>query len=121
MLELYSVNNSRCSLERGMKIKLDLKDASIINSNNDFYYLYIKDMIVLLKKSNLTIVKSFNIYSNNLGLLKISDKIMLLFHNDKDKLVANIYSISSNGIGIDNIKEKEFVNGRVINIFTRGN
>ena len=61
LLELYSVNNSTCSKIKSQIIKLDLKDAAIINSTNDFYYLFTKNMIVLLKKTDLTIMKSFDI------------------------------------------------------------
>ena len=121
LLELYSVNNSTCSKIKSQIIKLDLKDAAIINSTNDFYYLFTKNMIVLLKKTDLTIMKSFDISYSNLGILKISDKTMLLFLNKNDKLFANIYNVSSNGIRIDNIEKKEIINGKVNNIFKSNN
>ena len=80
-----------------MKINLNLKNAAIINSNNDFYYLYTRNMILILKRSNLSIVKSISIDSCNLGIIKISDKIISLFLHEKKKFVANIYDILSNG------------------------
>ena len=46
---------------------------------------------------------------------------MLLFLNKNDKLFANIYNVSSNGIRIDNIEKKEIINGKVNNIFKSNN
>ena len=116
-LQLYSITNSNCSLVNKVKISLDLRNASIVDLNNDYYYLYTKNIILLLKKTDLTIVKTFNIDYNNLGISILSDKQVALFLNKKDKFVADIYDILSNGIKLEVNKEKEILKGNVINLF----
>ena len=120
-LELYSISFFGCYLENSVKINLNLKNAAIINSNNDFYYLYTRNMILILKRSNLSIVKSISIDSCNLGIIKISDKIISLFLHEKKKFVANIYDILSNGVNLEKNQKKEISNGKVINFFQSNN
>ena len=78
-------------------------------------------MILILKRSNLSILKSISIDSCNLGIIKISDKIISLFLHEKKKFVANIYDILSNGVNLEKNQKKEISNGKVINFFQSNN
>ena len=83
---------------------------SIIELNNDYFCLNDLKMILLLNKNDLSVVKTININSDNLGMLKISSKYMSIFVNDHYNLVSSNYNISSNGIKWTIDQEKTLLN-----------
>ena len=81
-----------------MKISIDYSNASIISLNNEYYCLNDKREVLILNKKDLTIAKTININSNNLGMIKISDKLVTIFFVKDSNLLYNNYEIKSNGI-----------------------
>ena len=81
-----------------MKISIDYSNASIISLNNEYYCLNDKKEVLILNKKDLTIAKTINTNSNNLGMIKISDKLVTIFFVKDSNLLYNNYEIKSNGI-----------------------
>ena len=120
-LELYKINNNKCSLEMSLKININSKDASIIELNNEFYCLNDKNKILLLNKKDLSIAKTIKSNSENLGILKISDKIITIFMSSYQQLIFRNYTILSNGIKWDLSKTKNLLNENISNFCTNKN
>ena len=97
-LDSYNINNNNCYLENSVKISIDYSNASIISLNNEYYCLNDKRKVLILNKKDLTIAKTININSNNLGMIKISDKLVTIFFVKDSQLLYNNYEIQSNGI-----------------------
>ena len=97
-LDSYNINNNNCYLENSVKISIDYTNASIISLNNEYYCLNDKRKVLILNKKDLTIAKTININSNNLGMIKISDKLVTIFFVKDSNLLYNNYEIKSNGI-----------------------
>ena len=58
-----------------------------------------KSKILLLNKTNLSVAKTININSyKNLGILRLSNKLISVFHSNLGSLVCTNYNILSNGI-----------------------
>ena len=114
-LDSYNINNNNCYLENSVKISIDYSNASIISLNNEYYCLNDKRKVLILNKKDLTIAKTININSNNLGMIKISDKLVTIFFVKDSQLLYNNYEIQSNGIKwivkktITLLKEKKVV------------
>ena len=114
-LDSYNINNNNCYLENSVKINIDYSNASIISLNNEYYCLNDKRKVLILNKKDLTIAKTININSNNLGMIKISDKLVTIFFVKDSQLLYNNYEIQSNGIKwivkktITLLKEKKVV------------
>ena len=97
-LDSYNIKNNNCHLENSVKISIDYSNASIISLNNEYYCLNDKREVLILNKKDLTIAKTININSNNLGMIKISDKLVTIFFVKDSNLLYNNYEIKSNGI-----------------------
>jgi hypothetical protein len=97
-LDSYNINNYNCYLENSVKISIDYSNASIISLNDEYYCLNDKRKILILNKKDLTIAKTININSNNLGMIKISDKLVTIFFVKDSNLLYINYEIKSNGI-----------------------
>ena len=61
--------------------------------------------------------KTINIISNNLGLLKISEKSITIFVNESRKLVSKNYDILSKGIKWTINRTETLLNKEVISCF----
>ena len=89
-------------MEKTVKISLDSKTSSIIDFNNEFYCLIDKYKILLLNKENLVTARKIEINtymnSSNLGIIKLSDKLISVFAYKYEKFEVNNYDILSNGI-----------------------
>ena len=114
-LELFEINNNKCSLEKSLTININSENVSIIELNNDFYCLNDKIKILLLNKKDLSIAKTINMNSENLGILKISDKIITIFFSDCQQLIIENYNILSKGIKWSMIKSKNLLKETVSN------
>ena len=97
-LKLYEIRNNECYLKNSSKIKINYTKASIFEINNDFYCLNDLNLILLLNKNDLSVAKTININSDNLGILKITDKLVSIFVTQNYMLYAKKYDISSNGL-----------------------
>ena len=97
-LECYSIKNNKCSLKASIKIDIDHRNTTIIDLNNKFYCLNDKKKILLLNKEDLATAKTININPNNLGILKISDKLLSIFFLEKNIFMFKNYDILSDGI-----------------------
>ena len=97
-LEVYKIVFGDCYLQNKSSLRIDYKNASIIELSNDFYCLNDLKIIYLLSKNDLSLTKTINIATNNLGLLKLSDNSVTIFVNESGKLVSKNYDILSNGI-----------------------
>lgn len=111
-LEHYVIKNNNCYLYKNLKIDLDIKNASIIDLNNMYFCLNDNKKFLLLDKKELLVVKTINILDDyNLGVIKISDKIVTNFYKKKEKLICETYDVLSNGIKWDLKEEKELLEG----------
>jgi hypothetical protein len=115
ILELYEIKNNNCSLEMSLEIYIKSENASIIELNNDFYCLNDKQKILLLNKKDLSIAKTINSDSENLGILKISSTIVTKFISDYQHLIFENYTILSNGIKWDPSKKKYLLDENAYN------
>ena len=97
-LEVYNIAFGYCYFQNKSSLRIDYKNASIIELSNDFYCLNDLKIIYLLSKNDLSLTKTINIATNNLGLLKLSDNSVTIFVNESGKLVSKNYDILSNGI-----------------------
>ena len=120
-LEIYTITNNKCLLKNKSTIKTDYKNVSIIELNNDYFCLNDLKMILLLNKNDLSVVKTINIDSDNLGMLKISSKYISIFVNDHYSLVSSNYNISSNGIKWTIDQEKTLLNDKKAEKFFQDN
>ena len=112
-LRLYEIknNNNNVSSDKSLKIEIDPKNIDIIELNSEYYCLNDKSKILLLNKLNLDIAKTISSVSNNLGILKISDKLISIFISEYyfTPFHYNNYIISSNGIKWDLFKQKNLL------------
>ena len=120
-LESYIITKDKCSLKNSLDIEIDSKDTSIIDLNNEFYCLNDQKKILLLNKNDLSIAKTINNNCYNLGMLKISDKIITVFLLEGGKLIANNYDIFSNGINWRKNHAKQLLDKTVSNFFFNNN
>lgn len=101
-LHLYEIKdeyrNKSCSLKASVKVNTDTQNASIIDLNQKFYCLYDNKKIFLLNKTNLIVSKTISINLDNIGILKITNKLITIFTKEQNKLTAKNYDILSNGI-----------------------
>ena len=105
IVEFYEIKDNKYS-KLSAEININSKEASIIELNTDFYCLNDKEKILLLNKTDLVLAKTINLNSNNLGMIKITNKIISIFFSDYNNLVSNTYDILSDGIKWK-IKEKK--------------
>ena len=110
-LKLYSIKNSKCQLLNELKIEIDNENASIIDFNNYFYCLNDMTKILLLNKTNLEISKTISMDSN-LGLVKITEKIISIFTAKDEILFVSNWNISNNGITWSMDKTKQLCKDR---------
>ena len=113
-LEVYKISFGYCYLLNKSLIKTDYTNASIIELSNDFYCLNDLKIIYLLNKTDLSLTKTINIASNNLGLLKLSEKSVSIFVNESHKFVSKNYDILSNGIKWSLNQTQTLLNNEVI-------
>ena len=96
-LSLYAIKNNKISFEKSLKIDIYPKNISIIELK-EYYCLNDKKKILLLNKINLEIAKTISLDSKNIGILKISNKLLSIFISDYYGLFSKNYTISSDGI-----------------------
>ena len=122
---LFFHKKNKCNLEKQIKINLDSKTASIIDYNNEFYCLYDKYNILLLNKENLVTAKkiesSSNWTINFREIVKISDKIIIEFIPDYNKIVVNNYDILSSGIKWKFNNSKTLYEKKMVNFIRNDN
>ena len=115
-LESYIIKNNKCSLENSININIAYENASIFQLNNEFYCLNDKSKILLLNKTNLSVAKTININSyKNLGILRLSNKLISVFHSNLGSLVCTNYNILSNGIKWNIDKTETLLNNNILN------
>jgi len=124
-LDYFSIEKNKCNLEKKIKIDLDSKTVSIIDYNNEFYCLYDKYKILLLNKENLVTAKKIEIKShwniNFREIVKISNKIIIEFISEDNKLVVNTYDILSNGIKWEFNNSKTLYEKKMANFIRNNN
>lgn len=119
-LESYVIKDNKCYLKNRVQIKIEPNNATIIDLSDELYCLNDLKKILLLNKKDLVLTKTINIESNNLGLLKISNKLISIFICDNILLCKN-YVISNNGIKWSFNKKQNLLYSKIINFYCSGN
>ena len=119
-LNLYKIEDNKFS-NISVEINIEPQNVSIIELTDEFYCLNDKRKILLLNKNDLHLAKTINLNSNNLGMLKISDKIISIFSSSTYKLISNNYDILSNGIKWERKETKNLLKETINNFYQSKN
>ena len=117
-IDTYKIlQNGQCTHLNEFNINLNKENVSIIDFNKNFYCLNDGKQILLLNKSNLSIAKSIDTNSKNIGLFKISDNIISIFIFEGYKLTLQNYYISMGGIKWTLKESKDLLEGYNMKLF----
>ena len=117
----YRIKKDKCYLENCINIDFD-ENASLLDLNNDFYWITYYNKILLINKNNFFHAKTIEIDSDsssnreNLGTLQISDKILTLFYDRFEKFKYINFDISSDGIKWRIKKKENLLDGNITKI-----
>ena len=120
-LASFIIKNNICYLQKKIKISINYKNALIDVLNNEFFYINDGQNILLLNKSNLVLTKTINLNMNNLGILKITDRLVTIFASNQNNFVALNCDILSNGIKWNVTKTINLLNNTVDKVFQNKN
>ena len=120
-LASFIIKNNICYLQKKIKISINYKNSLIDVLNNEFFYINDGQNILLLNKSNLVLTKTINLNMNNLGILKITDRLVTIFASNQNNFVALNCDILSNGIKWNVTKTINLLNNTVDKVFQNKN
>ena len=120
-LESFIIKNNKCSLQNKINISINYQKASIDVLNNELFYINDGQNILLLNKSNLLLTKTINLNKNNLGILKITDRLVTIFSSNQNNFIVLHCDILSNGIKWNVIKTNNLLNNTVDRVYQNKN